>query len=97
MEPVVLINAFEVPAADAEAFIAGWERVRDYLRTQPGYIDTALHQAIQSAAEFRFVNVAHWQTPEEFAAATRSPGFQQLTVGLSGYPAHAELYRVVRR
>ena len=42
-DDVVLINAFEVPAGDAEAFIAAWEKTRDYLRTQPGYVDTALH------------------------------------------------------
>ena len=44
-EPLTLINAFEVPPGDAENFIAAWEKTRDYLQTQPGYIDTALHQA----------------------------------------------------
>ena len=58
-EPVVLINAFEVPAADAEEFIAAWEKTRDYLETQPGYVDTALHQAVASDAEFRFVNMTY--------------------------------------
>jgi hypothetical protein len=29
-EPVILINAFEVPAADAESFVAAWEKTRDY-------------------------------------------------------------------
>ena len=59
-EAVVLINSFEVPAEDAEQFIAAWEQTRDYLETQPGYIDTSLHQALASDAEFQFVNVAHW-------------------------------------
>ena len=35
-EPVVLINSFEVPAADAGKFIAAWEKTRDYLQAQPG-------------------------------------------------------------
>ena len=56
-EPVILINAFEVPAAEAETFIAAWEKTRDYLETQPGYIDTALHRALTPDAEFQFVNV----------------------------------------
>jgi heme oxygenase (mycobilin-producing) len=43
----------------AEQFIAAWEKTRDYLETQPGYVDTALHQAVMSAAEFQFVNIAH--------------------------------------
>lgn len=42
-EPVTLINAFEVSPEDANPFLAAWENVRDYLETQPGYIDTALH------------------------------------------------------
>lgn len=45
-EPLTLINAFEVPADEADRFIAAWEKARDYLATQPGYIDTALHQAV---------------------------------------------------
>ncbi len=43
-EPVVLINAFEVPADEAGQFIEAWERTRDFLKAQPGYMDTALHQ-----------------------------------------------------
>ena len=95
-EAVGLINSFEVPAADAEKFIAAWEKTRDYLETQPGYIDTALHQAVASDAEFQFVNVARWQTAEEFATAIRSPGMQQAAAGLAGYRPHPGLYRVIR-
>jgi hypothetical protein len=36
-EPVILINAFEVPAADADAFVAAWQKACNYLRSQPGY------------------------------------------------------------
>jgi heme oxygenase (mycobilin-producing) len=95
-EPLVLINVFEVPAEEAEQFIAAWEQVRDYLKSQPGYIDTALHQAVAPDVEFQFVNVAHWRTAEEFLAATQSPGFMQSAVGLAGYPLHPNLYWVVR-
>ena len=30
---VTLINIFEVPAGDEDAFIAAWEKTRDYLMT----------------------------------------------------------------
>lgn len=53
------------------------EEARDYLRTQPGYIDTVLHQALTPDAEFQFVNVARWRTAEDFTAATRGPGFRE--------------------
>ena len=95
-EPVVLINAFEVPVAEAEKFLAAWEKTRDYLQTQPGYIDTALHQALTPNAMFQFVNVAHWASAETFQAATRSPGFREAAMSVAGYPAHPSLYHVVR-
>ena len=93
---MVLINSFEVPAGDAEKFIAAWEQTRDYLQTQPGYIDTALHQALASDAEFQFVNVARWRSAEEFSAAIGSPGMREAATGLAGYRPHPALYRVVR-
>jgi heme-degrading monooxygenase HmoA len=92
-DPVILINAFEVPAADAGAFVAAWQNARDYLREQPGYIDTVLHQSITPDAEFQFVNIAHWQTAEDFIAAAQSPGFRESAAGLAGYRLHPALYR----
>jgi heme-degrading monooxygenase HmoA len=94
-EAVILINAFEVPAEDAENFIAAWEKTRDYLRTQPGYMDTALHQAAAPNAEFQFVNIARWQSADDFMAAMQSPGFRESAAGLAGYRPHPALYRVV--
>ncbi len=95
-EAVILINAFEVPAEDAENFIAAWVKTRDYLQTQPGYLDTALHQAAAPNAEFQFVNIARWQTADDFMAAMQSPGFRESAAGLTGYRPHPALYRVVR-
>ena len=95
-DPLVLINAFEVPREDAERFIAAWEKTRDYLASQPGYVDTALHEAVTPGADFQFVNVARWQTAEHFQTATQSPGFRESAAGLAGYRPHPALYRVVR-
>jgi heme-degrading monooxygenase HmoA len=95
-EEVILINAFEVPAGDAENFIAAWEKTRDYLQAQPGYVDTALHQAARPDAEFQFVNIARWRTADDFIAATQSPGFRESAAGLAGYRPHPGLYRLVR-
>jgi heme oxygenase (mycobilin-producing) len=95
-EPVTLINSFEVPGDEADLFIAEWEKTRDYLQAQPGYVDTALHQAISPIADFFFVNIAHWQTAEDFSAAIQSPGFLESAAGMVTYRPHAGLYRVVR-
>lgn len=95
-EPLTLINVFEVPDGEADLFISAWERTRDYLAGQPGYVETALHQAMGPGAEFQFVNIARWRTAEEFRAATQSPGFGEAAAGLAGYRSHPGLYRVVR-
>ncbi len=93
--PVVLINVFEVPAADAEEFITAWEKTRDYLRRYPAHLDTALHQALGPDTDFQFVNIAHWRSAEEFNEAVGSPGFQQASADLR-WRFHPALYRVAR-
>jgi heme-degrading monooxygenase HmoA len=85
-----------VPSDEAEQFIAAWETARDYLKSQPGHIDTALHQAVTPGADFQFVNIARWQTAEAFMAATQSPGFGESATGLARYRPHPGLYRIVR-
>jgi heme-degrading monooxygenase HmoA len=90
-----LINAFEVPDGRDEEFIRGWEASRDYLETQPGYGDTALHQAVSPEADFRLVNVAHWHSPDAFRAAIQSEWFRQASAGLAGFRPHPGLYRVI--
>ena len=94
---IVLINPFEVPDdVSDESFLAAWQEAADYLRSQPGFVDAALHAAISPDARFRFVNVATWDTPAAFAAAVATEGFRQLSRGdrTRNYPA---LYAVARR
>ena len=95
-EPFVLINAFEVPPGAEEEFIRGWEATRDYLETQPGYGKTALHQAVSPDAEFRFVNVGEWQSPQHFQDAIQSEGFRKVAAQLAAFRPHPGLYKVVR-
>jgi heme-degrading monooxygenase HmoA len=92
-EPVVLINAFEVPVGEDEAFLQGWERSRDFLSRQEGYISTRLHRSLSPSADFRYVNVALWQSAQLFQAATSQPEFRDAPVP---FPFHASLYEVVR-
>lgn len=92
-EPVVLINAFEVPEGQDEAFLQAWERAREFLATQEGYVSTRLHRSLSPAADFRFVNVAVWQSAQAFQAAISQPGFRDAPVP---FAPHASLYEVVR-
>jgi heme oxygenase (mycobilin-producing) len=96
VEPLILINAFEVPEGSEDEFIRGWEAARDYLQTQPGYVDTALHQAVSPDPDFRFVNVGRWRTPQNFRAAISSEGFRAAAQGLARFASHPALYQVVR-
>jgi heme-degrading monooxygenase HmoA len=91
---VTLINIFEVPAGDEDAFIAAWEKARDYLVELPAHIETALHQSLHDT-RFRFVNVAQWASEEEFTAAISSHGFQEASSDLR-WPSSPALYRVAR-
>jgi heme oxygenase (mycobilin-producing) len=94
--PVVLINLFEVPPGADEGFIAGWERARDFLAARDGYRSTALHRSLGGAAEFRFVNIGRYASPQAFQAATGQPQFRQAAAAIQ-HRAHPGLYEVVRR
>ena len=95
-QPLILINAFEVPPERDDEFVRAWEAARDYLKKQPDYVDTALHRAVSPDADFRFVNVGRWESPQRFQAAVQSPGFREASQGLASFRPHPALYEVVR-
>ena len=75
MDKVALINVFEAPAGQDEAFLAGWEQGKAFMEQQPGYISTALHRSLDPTAQFRYINVAHWESAQDFSAALNNPEF----------------------
>jgi heme oxygenase (mycobilin-producing) len=95
-QPLVLINAFEVPEDREDEFLRGWEATRDYLQTQPGYVGTALHQAVSPNPDFRFVNVGRWESLQAFQHAIQSQGFREASEALAEFRAHPALYQIVR-
>ena len=94
MDHVTLINPFEVPTGSEDEFLERWKEAAAYLREQVGFVSTRLHESLDPAAEFRFVNVAVWESAEHFQRALSTPEFQELAQGMpfSGHPA---LYRVI--
>src|SRR5918998_1820231 len=77
MTNFVLINPFEVPEdMDDDRFLEGWNRAADYMRSCPGFVGSELHRAVSPNPRFRFVNVAEWESPQDFQEAVRSPEFQ---------------------
>ena len=95
-DQVILINAFKVPDGKLQESIEYWETHRYFMKCQPGYISTKLHQSILTEATFQLVNVAIWESQDAFytAAQKMSQELSHVQVeGLSGDPA---LYHVVR-
>jgi hypothetical protein len=88
----VLINPFEVPAGEDEAFVAAWPKARDVLSAAPGYLRTALHQSLGPDPDFRFVNVGRYASAEAFRAAVGDPRFR--TAAPVPYRPHPGLYRI---
>lgn len=96
-EPVVLINPFVVPSGSEAQALAAWETGRDFLKTQPGYISTELHQALSPDATYALINVAKWESAEAFAAATLAMRQGAKMPAVDGVRVAPQLYRVVRR
>jgi heme-degrading monooxygenase HmoA len=96
MEPVTLINSFEVDQTQLEATIRFWEQARDFLASQPGYISTNLHQALSPEAKFQLVNVAKWESPQAFQEAITKMRESGLGAGMRNTVFHAALYQVIR-
>ena len=94
-EGVILINAFEVPAEADDQFLAGWQRARELLGGQAGYLGTRLHRSLGPAAEFRFVNIARWSSPLAFSKAVERPAFREAGADIP-FASHPALYQVIR-
>jgi heme-degrading monooxygenase HmoA len=73
--PVVLINTFIVPPADADSLLAAWTADAEIMTRQPGFVSTQLHRGIAGSGVF--LNYAVWDSVADFRAR------------LSDYPASA--------
>ena len=82
--PIVLINLFTVDPADEDALMIAWAHDADFMKAQPGYISTQLHQGI--AGSSTFLNYAVWQDVKSFRAAFTNPEFQRR---IADYPESA--------
>ena len=76
IEPVTLINVFEVPQEELDAFIADWRTRAEFMSRQPGFRSFRLHRAVSPDSKFQLVNVAEWDSPEALQSAVGHPDFQ---------------------
>src|SRR5262249_54069212 len=80
--PVILVNVFQVAEADIPALLKAWENDANWMKKQPGYISTQLHQAIGGST--LFLNYAVWESVAHFRAAFNHPDFK---AALAKYPS----------
>jgi heme-degrading monooxygenase HmoA len=84
VSPVVLVNIFDVAQKDIPELMKAWEADANWMKQQPGYISTQLHQGI--AGSTAFMNYAVWESVAHFRAAFNHPDFKQ---ALAHYPSSA--------
>jgi heme oxygenase (mycobilin-producing) len=94
MQPVTLINPFEVPAGEEERFLKAWHEIDQHLRRAPGFLSTRLHESLDPQAKFRFINIAQWESPQHFQAAISTEAFRQFFVAMP-FTAYPALYQVI--
>ena len=82
--PVILVNIFTVSESDIPALLKAWEDDANWMKQQPGYISTQLHQGIAGSAVF--MNYAIWESVAHFRAAFNHPDFKK---ALEHYPSSA--------
>ena len=82
--PVVLINIFHVGEDETEALLLAWEADAQWMKQQPGFISTQMHQGI--AGSTVLMNYALWESVALFSAAFNNPEFKK---ALERYPSSA--------
>jgi len=95
-EKVILINTFTVPVGAMEEAIDMWEKARDFLKDQPGYLSTKLHRSLTANARYQLINVAEWKNAETFKAATKLMREEANLPRIKGLSSSPFLYKVIR-
>ena len=73
--PVILVNIFQVAEADIGALLEAWAQDAAWMKRQPGFISTQLHQGIAGSAVL--MNYAVWESVAHFRTAFNNPEFKQ--------------------
>jgi len=92
-ETVVLINPFSVPQGMEDEFLKMWKQQAEFMKNQPGFIETKLHRSLDPAARFQFINVARWESASAWQAAISKSQIPAQTAQ-TPFEAHPALYRI---
>jgi heme-degrading monooxygenase HmoA len=76
VEPLTLINVFEIAAEDVDGFLEGWQKRLEMMSAKQGFISARLFRAVSENTRFQLVNVAQWATEADFQRATSDESFR---------------------
>lgn len=87
--PVTLINVFNVPEDQQDAFLAHWKQTTEVFRKKPGFIETHLHRNTGVGNQtFQFINIAKWQSAEAWRSNHEAYTPTEYNIpGVKGHPA----------
>jgi quinol monooxygenase YgiN len=71
--PVILVNRLTVRPAEADQLLGAWAADAEVMKRQPGFISTQLHRGVGGSGQF--LNVAVWDSVEDFRRAFSNPEF----------------------
>ena len=98
LEPIVVINLISMPAAAADVFVEAWPANSARLRDAPGFRGTRLLRALSPDDPYQVVNVAQWDSVEQWRAAlsaVQSDSDRRRQAETTGMEPRHFFYRVV--
>ena len=91
MSNVTLINIFTVSKKIESKFVESWHKTAEQMKQQPGFIDTTLHRNLSEDGQYRYINVAHWESESAFRTAQSNVQIFERELDIKAIP---DLYRV---
>jgi heme oxygenase (mycobilin-producing) len=96
MSEVVLINPIEIPVGEEDAFLSVWLQAAEHMRHAPGFRSLQLHKSLDPQAKFRFVNVAKWESQEQWQKAVNTQPAWIVEEMRNRWPtAYPALYQII--
>lgn len=95
--PVTLMNRFAVTPDRDDAFLEIWTQTSRYFTEQPGFLSLRLHRAVSDQTDYRWVNVASWESEAQFRAAHGTEEFRRIVTqdGWAEFASQPALFEVI--
>jgi len=89
---ITLINVFDTTPEQQQALIDQWIRFTEEVRSERGYVGTALHKSTDGT---RVINYAQWRSQADFDAFVKRHGADFAQFGQNASKIDPHIYNVV--